>query len=108
MKTYLIPVDFSESSVHAAEFAAQLSKQTDVSAIILMHSYYVSVYESVLPSPDMIPLADEEVEENIRKKKSQLEHMSAKIQKLVRDGVEIKIQVSTSTLIRAIIETIQK
>lgn len=108
MKTYLIPVDFSETSLHATEFAAQLSKQTDVTSIILMHSYHVSVYESVLPSPDMVTLSEEEIAENIRKKKTQLEHIKAKTLKLLRDGVVIKTCVSTSSLIRAIIETAQK
>jgi nucleotide-binding universal stress UspA family protein len=105
MKTYLIPIDFSETSMHAAEFTAQLSKQTDVTKIILLHSYYVSVYESVLPSPDMLALTEDVIAENIRKKATQLEHIKTKIHKLVRDGVVIKTHVSTSPLIRAIIET---
>ena len=54
MKTYIVPIDFSETSVHAAEFAAMLSNQTEVARIVLMHSYHVSVYESVLPTPDML------------------------------------------------------
>lgn len=108
MKTYLIPVDFSETSLHAAEFASQLSKQTDVSTIILMHSYHVTVYESVLPTPDMVPLTETEIAENIGKKKAQLEHIKTKVHKLVRKGVEIKTCLSTSPLIRAIIETVNK
>lgn len=33
MKTYIVPIDFSETSVHAAEFAAMLSNQTEVAII---------------------------------------------------------------------------
>ncbi len=34
MKTYIVPIDFSETSLHAAEFAALLSAQTDVAHIV--------------------------------------------------------------------------
>jgi nucleotide-binding universal stress UspA family protein len=106
MKTYLVPVDFSGTSIHAAEFAALLSKQTDVKHIVLLHSYHVSVYESVLPTPDMTVPTAEEIEEHIGEKTDQLEHIKASISKLAREGVKITVRVSSSALVRAIIETI--
>jgi hypothetical protein len=42
MKTYLVPVDFSDAAFNAADFAAQLSHQSDVKTIILMNAYYIS------------------------------------------------------------------
>ncbi len=108
MKTYIVPIDFSETSVHAAEFAALLSNQTEVAHIILLHSYHVSVYESVLPTPDMIIPSEEEIKEQITEKTKQLDHIRAKIHKLARHGVIIHIRISRSTLVRAIIETINK
>ena len=62
MKTYIVPVDFSATSVHAAEYAALLSKQTDVKLIVLLNSYYISVYQSILPTPDMVIISGEEIE----------------------------------------------
>jgi nucleotide-binding universal stress UspA family protein len=108
MKTYIVPIDFSETSVHAAEFAALLSNQTQVAHIILLHSYHVSVYESVLPTPDMIIPSEDEIEEQVNEKIKQLEHIRSKIHKLARHGVIIHIRISRSTLVRAIIETINK
>src|SRR5258708_24924703 len=108
MKTYIIPIDFSETSIHAAEFAALLSNQTDVVNIILLHSYHVSIYESVLPTPDMVITSEEEIEAHIIEKTRHLEHIRAKIHKLVREGVIIHVRVSRSSLVRAIIETINK
>jgi nucleotide-binding universal stress UspA family protein len=108
MKTYIVPIDFSETSFHAAEFAALLSNQTQVEHIILLHSYHVSVYESVLPTPDMIIPSEQEIKEQINEKTKQLEHIRAKIHSLARHGVIIHIRISRSTLIRAIIETINK
>ncbi len=108
MKTYIVPIDFSETSVHAAEFAAMLSNQTEVARIVLMHSYHVSVYESVLPTPDMLIPSEEEIAEQVVEKTKQLEHIKSKIHKQVREQVSIHVCISRSTLIRSIIETISK
>jgi nucleotide-binding universal stress UspA family protein len=106
MKTYIVPVDFSTTSMHAAEYAAMLSKQTDVTKIVLLHSYYVSVYQSVLPTPDMVILTDDVIEDEADDRLKQLKHLRSKLLKEVRDGVEIKIKVSRETLTRSIIETL--
>lgn len=108
MKTYIVPIDFSETSVHAAEFAALLSNQTDVSDIYLLHSYHVSVYESVLPTPDMIIPSEEEVEEQLLERIKKLEHIRAQMHKQVRHGVIIHVRISRSPLVRAIIESVGK
>ena len=44
----------------AAEFAAELSKQTNVEHIVLLNAYYVSTIETMLPNPDMVQLKEEE------------------------------------------------
>jgi len=106
MKTYLVPVDFSATSVHAAEYAALLSKRTDITKIILLHSYYVSVYQSVLPTPDMVILTEEEFENEAKDKLRQLKHLRTELMKQVREGVEIDVKVSRSPLTRSIIETL--
>jgi nucleotide-binding universal stress UspA family protein len=106
MKTYLVPIDFSHASVHAAEFAAALSKQTNVQHIILLNAYYVSPYETMLPNPDMVLLREEEVEENAADRIKQLEHLKAKLSKQVREGVTITTHLNRSHLLRAVIENV--
>jgi nucleotide-binding universal stress UspA family protein len=108
MKTYIVPIDFSETSAHAAEFTALLTNQTDVSDVFLLHSYYVSVYESVLPTPDMIIPNEYEIEEEVIERTKKLEHIRERMYRQVRDGVTIHVRISRSPLIRAIIETINK
>jgi nucleotide-binding universal stress UspA family protein len=108
MKTYIVPIDFSETSVHAAEFTALLTNQTDVSDVYLLHSYHVSVYESVLPTPDMLIPSEEEIEEEVVERTKKLENLRARMHKQVRDGVTIHIRISRSPLVRAIIETINQ
>lgn len=106
MKTYLVPVDFSATSVNAARFAARLSSQTDVTEIILLHSYYVSVYESVLPTPDMMIVNNEVIDEEYKQKAGQLHQLKHDLYKIVRAGVNIRAMISRLPLTRAIIETI--
>src|ERR1700741_5049524 len=106
MKTYIVPVDFSTTSVHAAEYAAMLSKHTNVTRIVLLHSYYISVYQSVLPTPDMVILTDDDIEVEAEEKLKLLKRLKTKLLGLVRNGVEIDIKVSRATLMRSIIETL--
>jgi nucleotide-binding universal stress UspA family protein len=104
MKTYLVPVDFSEASVNSAEFAAALSHQTDVEHIILLNAYYVSVYETVLPTPDMVQLTEDEVEQNAANRINNLNKLKARLLSKVRPGVIISVHLNRSHLLRAVVE----
>lgn len=106
MKNYLVPIDFSEAAFNAANFAALLSNKTDVEHIILMNAYYISPYETMLPNPDMVMLREEEIEENAIDRVSQLSQLRAKLQKLVRPGVQIHTQLIRSHLVRAVVDMV--
>jgi len=106
MKTYIVPVDFSATSVHAAEYAALLSKHTDVKLIVLLNSYYISVYQSILPTPDMVIISGEEIETEADERLGQLKHLRSKLLKTVREGIEIQTKVSREPLIRAVLEAL--
>jgi nucleotide-binding universal stress UspA family protein len=104
MKTYLVPIDFSHASIHAAEFAAALSNQTTVTRIILLNAYYVSELETLLPNPDMVLLQEEQIEQNAADRINKLEYLKEKIQGLVRPGVEVSIHLNRTHLLRAVVE----
>jgi nucleotide-binding universal stress UspA family protein len=106
MKTYLIPIDFSEAAFNAADFAASLSHQTDVQDIILMNAYYISAYETMLPDTNMMMIRDQEIEENAAERISGLEKLKRKLQKQVRAGVKIHIRLNRTHLVRAVVDTI--
>lgn len=106
MKTYLIPVDFSDAAKNAAHFAAQLSHQTDTSAIILMNAFYISPYESLLPNPDMLMLREQEIEEDAAKRIKKLEKLKKKLEAEVREGVTVRIRLNRSHLLRAVVDTV--
>lgn len=106
MKSYLVPIDFSEAAFNAANFAAGLSHQTNVTDIILMNAYYISELETILPDPDMLMLREEEIEENAVDRITQLEKLKSKLQKQVREGVKIHVKLNRSHLLRAVIDTV--
>jgi nucleotide-binding universal stress UspA family protein len=106
MKTYLVPVDFSHASTHAAEYAAKLSLQTNVEHIILLNAYYVSEIETLLPSADMVLLRDEEIEQNVQERIKKLEQLKQKLSKQVRQGVTISMHLNRSHLVRAVVENV--
>lgn len=106
MRTYLVPIDFSQASVNAAEFAAQLSKQTNVEHIVLLNAYYVSPIETMLPNADMVQLTEEEVEIEAADRVKKLEHLQHRLQKHVREGVKISVHLNRSHLLRAVVENV--
>lgn len=106
MKTYLVPIDFSEAGNNAADFAAALSHQTNVQDIILMNAYYISVYETMFPDPNMMMLRDQEIEENATERITQLEQLKRKLQKQVRPGVKLHIRLNRTHLVRAVVDTV--
>jgi hypothetical protein len=56
MKTILLPVDFSAASHNAVRYVARLSAEPEyqIGRVILLNSYLVSIYEQILPSPDLV------------------------------------------------------
>jgi len=106
MKTYLVPLDFSATGAHAAEYAAALSHQTEVEHIILLNAYYVSVYETMLPSTDMVLVREEEIEQNAAERLKSLEEYKKKLEKKVRPGVKISTHLNRSHLVRAVVENV--
>ena len=107
MKTYLVPVDFSETSLNAARFAAALSHQTEVKQIILLNAYYVSPYETMLPNPDMVQLQQEEIEANAADRLHKLELIKHKLSKLAKQSVEIVTHVNRTHLVRGVVENVE-
>lgn len=106
MKTYLVPVDFSDGGFNAANYAAELSNQTNVDDIILMNAYYISPYETLFPDPNMMMLREEEIEANAADRISQLEALKKKLVKVARPGVNIHVKLNRSHLLRAVVDRV--
>ena len=78
IKRILVPVDFSDCSVHALRYAVSLAKLVDAS-LILLH-----VIDSLIAPPEM-----EFVHLNIKDFNAELEkHAQAKLTKLAREHID--------------------
>ena len=107
MKTILIPTDFSRTATHAAYYGAELSKQGDISRIVLLNSFFISIYESFFPSPDFVYVSDEDIEARATERVEQLEALKRDLSEIVGKHVVIDTHLSRLPLNRAIISVIE-
>ena len=106
MKTILIPVDFSETSTNAIKFTADLSCDAAVKKIILLKSFYTSVYEQILPTPDFLQLSADDIETEREEIESQLLTVSRKLHNRCNETIEVETIISTEPILRAIYQAI--
>jgi len=106
MKTILIPVDFSDTCKNVLEYAAALSKRIEAGRIILLKSYYVSLYAQLLPSADFVQLSAENIDEERLGHEEQLTILSRNLLQQCNPDVKIDVALSEEPLLRAIREVI--
>jgi len=102
MKTILIPVDFSDTSTNALKYATELIKDIPVEKIILLKSFYKSVYEQLLPSADFIQLSTEDIWLERNEVNEQLRSLTDSILKKCNPSIAIQTVISELPLLRAI------
>lgn len=102
MKTILIPVDFSDTNTNAIKYAADMGCDMPVKKIILLKSYYTSVYEQILPSPDFLLISADDIENERQKIEVQLKELMKKLKNRCHENIEIETVVSTEPIVRAI------
>jgi nucleotide-binding universal stress UspA family protein len=101
MKTILLPVDFSDTCSNTLKYAADLSCAINVDRIILLKSYYVSIYEQILPSADFVQVSAENIQDNRQAEEQQLLTISKQLLQKCNPGIQIKIASSNEPLLRA-------
>src|ERR1700735_4442396 len=102
MKTLLIPVDFSESTENVIKYAAGFSCDTHVDRIILLRSYYVSMYAQLLPSADFVQLSADDINAERAKVEANLKHLSSELYRKCMPTIKIETALSDLPLVRAI------
>jgi nucleotide-binding universal stress UspA family protein len=108
MKTILIPVDLSGEAENVFEYAADFCMDVKVERIILLKSYYVSVYEQVLPSPDFVQVTAEEVADERKALDMKLRALGAKMMDHCNCTIDIQTAFSHEPLLRAIHNEVAK
>jgi len=107
MSNYLVPVDFSKTADHAAKYAARLSFAMANAKIILLNAYYVSTYESILPTPDLIVTTDENIADETTRRLEALEKLKLEMLEINPDA-EIEVSLTRETILRSIINRVNK
>lgn len=108
MKTILIPTDFSEPAINAVNYAVELSNHQDIDQIILFSQYYVSLFEHMYPSADLIQPSDDDMQEKKQGIIKQLEDLKAQVMQRLKPGINVKIVLLESSLFRAVLNMIEK
>jgi nucleotide-binding universal stress UspA family protein len=108
MRTILLPVDFSTASHNAARYAAQLSASPEfqIGRIILLNSYFVSLYEQILPTPDLVLVGRQEILEKRGGLRKRLQVLRDEILPIVGQAVTVETMESSEPLLRSILGTI--
>ncbi|WP_448635472.1 hypothetical protein [Pedobacter panaciterrae] len=81
MKTILIPVDFSEPSNNAVNYAVGLSNNQNLSQIILFANFYITLFEQIYPSADFVQLNEDDILKQKDLLQGKLEKLKSQIQK---------------------------
>lgn len=102
MKTILVPTDFSKDANDAGLYAAHFSKHFGVARIVLLHSFYVSIYESIFPSADFIQLSNEEIVHKRESLLRRLRALKARLETVVGKNMLIETRLSSLPLLSAI------
>jgi nucleotide-binding universal stress UspA family protein len=108
MKTILLPVDFSAASINAARYAAELSAlpEYQIGRIVLLNSYFVSVYEQILPTPDYVVVGGQEIQENRGNLRKRLGAFREAMLPFVGQPVTVECMESDEPLLRSILTAI--
>ncbi|RQO30118.1 hypothetical protein DBR32_11060 [Taibaiella sp. KBW10] len=97
MKTMIVPVDFSLTSINAAEYAAQMAKQAQVEKILLYYTYGGS-YQILDDGVDIV-----RAEAN-----SQLQHLADTLIPLAGQDIKLELIAGDGFLIEEVLKLVEK
>jgi nucleotide-binding universal stress UspA family protein len=108
MKTLLIPVDFSDSSNNAVNFAVEWAKKYLYERIILLRSFYSSMYENMIMSADFSNVNEEYLNKKRNDEREMLNELCREVDEKTGEGIQVQTAVTELPLVRSIIELIDE
>jgi nucleotide-binding universal stress UspA family protein len=106
MKTILIPVDLIGETDNVLKYTAEFAGELKVHHIILLKSYYVSVYEQILPTPDFIQVSNDEVASHRQTLENELTALGKRMLKDCCEDIKVETVFSSLPLLRAVHNTL--
>lgn len=108
MKTLLLPVDFTAASQNAINFAAIWSKKYQYERIILLRSFYTSMYENVIMAGEFANVDEHYLNQRREAEKEQLSVIGGQLSQMTGGKIKVISAVSELPLIRSILEIIRR
>lgn len=108
MKTLLVPVDFSASSNNAVAYSIDLANDREFKEVVLTANLYVSIFEQLIPTPDLIQLSEEDGQRRKKLLMEQLEELKLQLLKKLNPGIIVRVIISELPLVRSILDQVQK
>lgn len=108
MKTILLPVDFSEPSNNAVNYAADLSNQQNIERIVLFTHFYKSLFEQIYPSVDFVQCEETDIQQQKEEILKKLENLKTKTLQKLRSGVLVEVILIESPLLRSVLELVDQ
>ena len=107
MKTLLVPVDFTPATDNAVNFAAEWSRRYLYDRIILLRSFYTSIYEGVILSGEFANVDGDYLNSLRSEEKEKLSNLCNKLDEITDPGIKVQTAVTELPLVRSIIELIK-
>ncbi len=107
MKTLIVPVDFTSSSENAVNFATDWAKKYLYERIILLRSFYSSMYENMIMSADFSNVNQEYLNRKRFNEKEILNELCKEVDAKTGEKIRVQTAVSELPLVRSILELIK-
>lgn len=107
MKTLLIPVDFSTTSDNAVDFAIEWSKAYEYDRIILLKTFYDTVFDHIVVSAEYAPVSPHYMARERQEATLLMDNLSQHIISKTARAVQVISMVSEAPLLRAILEVVR-
>ena len=107
MKTLLLPLDFTKASINAVNFAAEWSMKYNYERIILLRSFYTSMYENVIMGGEFANVDEAYLNKSRADDKTQLNHLCKELEEKTRANIKIQTALTELPLLRGIIHLVK-
>jgi len=107
MKTLLVPVDFTAASENAINFAAEWTKKYNYERIILLRSFYTSIYESVIMAGEFANVDQDYLNKTRADEKEQLDILCGQLDHETGSGIQVQTAVTELPLLRSVIHMVK-
>jgi len=100
-------LDFTKASINAVNFAAEWSMKYNYERIILLRSFYTSMYENVIMGGEFANVDEAYLNKSRADDKTQLNHLCKELEEKTRANIKIQTALTELPLLRGIIHLVK-